>query len=36
MFQRLFTVIANQELTAKRIEVKVANISEIVALNMTD
>lgn len=36
MFQGLFQAIANQELSSKRIEAKVDNISEIVALNTTD
>ncbi|SMD65389.1 ORF6N domain-containing protein [Bacillus pacificus] len=36
MFQTLFTTLATQELNQKKLEQKVDNISEIVALNSTD
>ncbi len=36
MFQGLFTAVANQELATKKLENKVDNISEIVALNTVD
>ncbi|MFA2694755.1 ORF6N domain-containing protein [Bacillus mycoides] len=36
MFQTLFTTLATQELNQKKLEQKVNNISEIVALNSTD
>lgn len=36
MFQGLFTAVANQELATKRLESRVDNISDIVALNTTD
>ncbi|MGX7195214.1 antA/AntB antirepressor family protein [Enterococcus olivae] len=36
MFQRIFQSVASQELATKKLETKVDNISEIVALNSTD
>lgn len=36
MFQGLFTAVANQELATKRVETKLDNISEVVALNTLD
>lgn len=36
MFQGLFTAVANQELATKRVETKLDNISEVVALNILD